>query len=155
MVNWDGKYSTADGLLYGDKPKMQELLFFEDRVKNEMLVHQKIHDLYKGFHHDANPMAKLGSIVAGLSSFMGEENVRDSTYREDTAIKLIAKMPVLAAIAFRTSVGLPIVGPNKNLGYIQNFLNMMFSDPMDPNFMMPKIFTDMMMKFFILFADNE
>lgn len=105
-------------LLYGDKPSAQELAYFDERVKNEMLVHQKIHDLYKGFHHDANPMAKLGSVIAGLSSFMGQENVRDSAYREDTAIKLIAKIPVLAAIAFRTSVGLPFVGPNKNIGYV-------------------------------------
>ena len=111
--------------------------------------------MFKGFHHDANPMAKLGSVVAGLSSFMGSENVRDSTYREDTAIKLIAKMPVLAAIAFRTSVGLPIVGPNKNIGFVENFLNMMFQDPMDPSFQIPSIFVDTMMKVFILYADNE
>lgn len=70
-------------ILYGDRPKPEELILFEERIKNEMLVHQKIHDLYKGFHHDANPMAKLGSVVAGLSSFMGVENVRDSAYRED------------------------------------------------------------------------
>lgn len=113
-------------ILYGDRPSPDELLLFENRIKNEMLVHQKIHDLYKGFHHDANPMAKLGSVVAGLSSFMGEEKLSDSKYREATAIKLIAKMPVLAAIAFRTSVGLPVVCPNKNLEFVENFLHMMF-----------------------------
>lgn len=128
---------------------------FDDRIKSEMLVHQKIHDMYKGFHHDANPMAKLGSVVAGLSCFMGHENVRDSSYREDTAIKLIAKMPVLAAIAFRTGVGLPIVGPNRNVSFVENFLNMMFQDPMDPYFQVPRIFVDTLEKFFILYMDNE
>lgn len=96
--------------------------------------------MYKGFHPEANPMAQLGSVVAGLSSFMGSENVRDSKYREETAIKLIAKMPVLAAIAFRNSVGLPIVGPNKNMSFEHNFLNMMFSDPMDSQGHIPVIF---------------
>lgn len=127
-------------LLYGDQPSLDELELFERRVKNEMLVHGKILDLYRGFHHDANPMAKLGSVVAGLSSFMGEEKLSDSVYREETAIKLIAKMPVLAAIAFRTSVGLPIVGPNKNIDFVENFLHMMFQDPMDKETKIPKIF---------------
>ena len=140
-------------LLYGDRPTKEELAHFEERVKKEMLVHQKIHDMYKGFHHDADPMAQLGSVVAGLSSFVGTENVRDSSYREDTAIKLIAKMPVLAAIAFRNSVGLPIVGPNKNLGFVHNFLHMMFQDPMDKNSYIPDIFVTMMMKIMIIYAD--
>lgn len=64
-------------------------------------------------------------------------------------------MPVLAAIAFRTSVGLPIVSPNKNIGFVQNFLTMMYQDPMDSNFQIPKIFIEMMTKVFILYADNE
>ena len=67
--------------------------------------------MYQAFHHDAHPMAMLVSVVAGLSSFMEQEQVDDASYREDTAYSLVAKMPVLAAIAFRTSVGLPIVGP--------------------------------------------
>ena len=140
-------------LLYGDRPKADELGQFEQRIKSEMLVHQKIHDMYKGFHPDANPMAQLGSVVAGLSSFMGSENVRDSAYREETAIKLIAKMPVLAAIAFRNSVGLPIVGPNKNLGFVHNFLHMMFQDPMDSHSQIPDIFITLMMKVMIIYAD--
>jgi citrate synthase len=64
-------------------------------------------------------------------------------------------LPVLAAIAFRTSAGLPIVYPQKRLSYIENFLNMMFKDPMDPDFRVPKLFVDVMDKIFILHADND
>jgi len=64
-------------------------------------------------------------------------------------------MPVIAAIAFRTSAGLPIVHPNKKLSYTENFLNMMFSDPMDPEFKVPKLFVNYMEKIFILHADND
>jgi citrate synthase len=77
-----------------------------------MHVHQKIHDFYKGFQHDAHPMSIMCSVVAGLSSFIhGSLDVSDLNQVELSAIKLIAKMPVLAAIAFRTSAGLPIVQP--------------------------------------------
>ena len=76
------------------------------------------------------------SVVVSLSSFLSTDldNVTDFEVREKTAIQLIAKMPVLAAIAYRTSVGLPIVPPSKKLSYVENFLNMMFSDPMDDKF---------------------
>lgn len=84
---------------------------------------------------------------------MGSENVRDSSYRENTAISLIAKMPVLAAIAFRNSVGLPIVGPSKNKSFVHNFLHMMFEDPMDKNSYIPDLFVNLMMKMMIIYAD--
>lgn len=67
------------------------------------------------------------SVIAGLSSFLHNTlDIKDSMQRELSALKLIAKMPVLAAIAFRTSAGLPIVLPERKLGYIENFLNMVF-----------------------------
>jgi citrate synthase len=64
-------------------------------------------------------------------------------------------MPVIAAISFRTSAGLPIVYPNKKYSYTENFLNMMFSDPMEPDFRIPKIFVDYFEKIFILHADMD
>jgi citrate synthase len=96
------------------------------------------------------------SVVAALSSFLHSSlDVQDNLQRELSAIKLIAKMPVLAAIAFRTSAGLPIVQPMRKLGYIENFLYMMFQDPMDPDFKVPKIFVDVLEKIFILHADCD
>jgi citrate synthase len=97
-------------LLYGKQPSDDELDEFENRIKDEMYVHQKILDFYKGFSHDAHPMSIMCSVVAALSSFIhGGLDIKDNIQRELSAIKLIAKMPVLAAISFRTSTGLPIV----------------------------------------------
>jgi len=143
-------------LLYGDLPTKQELTQFEDRIKDEMIVHEKLLDFYKGFTVNAHPMAILCSVVGALSSFIHNSlDVHDPVQRELSAIKLIAKMPVIAAISFRTSAGLPIVYPNRKLSYVENFLNMMFSDPMDHEFKVPKIFVDFFEKVFILHADND
>jgi citrate synthase len=143
-------------LLYGDLPTKAELTRFEDRIKDEMIVHEKLLDFYKGFTVNAHPMSILCSVVGALSSFIHNSlDVHDPVQRELSAIKLIAKMPVIAAISFRTSAGLPIVYPNRKLSYIENFLNMMFSDPMDHEFKVPKIFVDYFEKVFILHADND
>lgn len=114
-------------LLYGRKPIAEELKEFENRIKDEMYVHQKILDFYRGFQFNAHPMSIMCSVVAGLSSFIHNTlDIKDPLQREMSAIKLIGKMPVLAAIAFRTSAGLPIVMPQKNRSYVENFLYMMF-----------------------------
>lgn len=100
-----------------------------------MLVHEKIKDFYKGFSFNAHPMSIMCGVVGALSSFYHESSdIKDPRQRELSAIKLIAKMPTLTAIAFRTSKGLPIVYPDKRRSYTENFLYMMFSDPLDPDF---------------------
>ena len=143
-------------LLYGDMPTQEELKIFEERIKDEMIVHEKLLDFYKGFTVNAHPMAILCSVVGALSSFIHNTlDVHDPVQRELSAIKLIAKMPVIAAISFRTSAGLPIVYPNRKLSYIENFLHMMFSDPMDRQFIVPKLFVEYFEKIFILHADND
>lgn len=121
-----------------------------------MIVHEKLLDFYKGFTVDAHPMAIMCSVVGALSSFIHNTmDIKDPIQRELSAIKLIAKMPIIAAISFRTSAGLPIVYPNKKLSYTENFLYMMFADPMDPDFEIPKLFVDYFDKIFILHADND
>jgi len=121
-----------------------------------MYIHQKILDFYRGFQFDAHPMSIMVSVVAGLSSFLHNTlDIKDPIQRELSAIKLIAKMPALAAIAFRTHAGLPIVQPQKNLGYVENFLNMMFQDPMDSEFKLPQIMVQVMEKIFILHAECD
>jgi len=103
-----------------------------------MLVHEKVKDFYKGFSPNAHPMSIMCGIVGGLSSFYHETiDVTDPKTREQYAIKLIAQMPTLAAISFRTSKGLPIVYPDKTKSYTENFLHMMFADPTDPGFKIP------------------
>ena len=141
-------------LLYGRKPQAEELTEFENRIKDEMYIHQKILDFYRGFQFNAHPMSIMCSVVAGLSSFIHNTlDIKDPLQREMSAIKLIGKMPVLAAIAFRTSAGLPIVNPQRDRGYVENFLYMMFQDPMDKNFELPKILVEVMEKIFILHAE--
>ena len=121
-----------------------------------MIVHEKLLDFYKGFTVNAHPMAILCSVVGALSSFIHNTlDVKDQLQRELSAIKLIAKMPVIAAISFRTSAGLPIVYPNRKLSYIENFLHMMFADPMDKEFKVPTMFVEYFEKLFILHADND
>jgi citrate synthase len=143
-------------LLYGDLPNKKDLAAFEERIKDEMIIHEKLLDFYKGFTVNAHPMAILCSVVGALSSFIHNTlDIKDPVQRELSAIKLIAKMPVIAAISFRTSAGLPIVYPNRKLSYVENFLHMMFADPMDSEFKVPKIFVEYFEKIFILHADND
>ena len=98
-------------------------------------MHEKVKDFYKGFSPNAHPMSIMCGIVGGLSSFYHEHSdITNPKEREMAAIKLIAKMPTLAAISFRTSKGLPIVYPDRRRSYTENFLYMMFADPMDPDF---------------------
>lgn len=83
-------------------------------------------------------MAIMCGVVGALSSFFHDHlDIKDARTREIVAIKLIAKFPTLAAISFRTSQGLPVVSPNKSMGYTENFLNMLFCDPMDENYKVP------------------
>jgi citrate synthase len=125
---------------------------------DEMLVHEKIKDFYKGFNLNAHPMSIMCGVVGALSSFYEYETgdiVGDPKKRELCAIKLIAKMPTLTAIAFRTSKGLSLVHPNRKMSYSENFLNMMFADPLDPDFKIPPIMIEALDKILILHADHE
>jgi len=107
---------------------------------DEMLVHEKLKDFYKGFESNAHPMAIMCGVVGALSQFFDSNlDIKDPKQRENTCINLIAKFPTLAAISFRTSKGLPLVQPDKRLGYTENFLYMLFADPMDPNFRVPPV----------------
>lgn len=144
-------------LLYGDLPNKEQLRAFEGRVIDEMLVHERIKDFYKGYMPDAHPMAIMCGVVGALSQFFDPEHmdIKDPVHREQTAIKLIAKFPTLAAISFRTSKGLPLVQPDKRRGYTENFLYMLFADPMDPDFQIPPVMVEALDKILILHADHE
>lgn len=143
-------------LLHGELPSADQLIEFEDRVKSEMLVHEKIKDFYKGFEPNSHPMSIMCGVIGALSSFFHDNlDIKDPKSREIAAIKLIAKFPTLAAISFRTSKGLPIVYPNKKMGYTENFLHMLFADPSDEDFRVPKVMVEALDKILILHADHE
>ena len=143
-------------LLYGELPTHSELEEFEDRVKDEMLVHEKLKDFFKGFNPKAHPMAIMCSVIGALSSFAHDGlDIDDPKEREKVAIQLIAKFPTLAAFSFRTSIGLPIVYPRRDLSYIENFLYMMFWDPMDINARIEPVMIEALDKILLLYADHE
>ena len=101
-------------------------------------------------------MAIMCGVVGALSSFFhGHLDIKNARSREIVAIKLIAKFPTMAAISYRTSKGLPLVQPDKQKGYTENFLYMLFSDPMDQNYKVPEVMIEALDKILILHADHE
>lgn len=143
-------------LLYGELPSQQDKKSFDETMKSEMLVHEQLISFYKGFQTGAHPMAIMVGVVGALSAFMNEElDVKDPVQREINAIKLVAKMPMIAAIAYRTAMGLPIVYPKKKLTFTENFLYMMFADPMDPDYQVDEFLAKVLDKILVLHADHE
>jgi citrate synthase len=114
-------------LLKGELPKKEELAKFTDDVTHHTFVHENMKKILDGFHHDAHPMGILVSTVAALSTFYPEaKNIHDPENRWLQTVRLLAKMPTLAAWAYRHSLGLPYVHPDNELNYVQNFLHMMY-----------------------------
>ncbi|EGR27584.1 hypothetical protein IMG5_193840 [Ichthyophthirius multifiliis] len=143
-------------MIYGQLPCKKEKEAFEELVVSEMVVHKKIQDFYQGFQADAHPMAIMLGVVGALSAFMYQEfNVNDSRDREHIAIKVIAKIPTLAAYAFRTASGLPLIQPKKKYNYVQNFLYMMLANPMDEEFQIDEVIVQAIDKILLLHADHE
>ena len=121
-----------------------------------MLIHEKLVSFYSGFNYDAHPMAIMCGVVGALSAFYhGEINIQDPRERESIAIKMIAKMPTIAAYAYRTSIGLPIVHPKQKYSYMENFLYMMFANPMEDEFHIDPRIISAMEVIFITHADHE
>jgi citrate synthase len=143
-------------LLYGELPSKEDKRIFNNVLKAEMVVHEQLIHFYKGFQTGAHPMAIMVGVVGALSAFMNDGlDVRDPVQREMTAIKMVAKMAMIAAIAYRTAMGLPIVYPKKKLSYTENFLYMMFADPMDPDYQVDEFLANVLDKILVLHADHE
>ena len=113
--------------LYGHLPSQQEYDDWVYQITHHTYVHENIKEFIDGFRHDANPMGMLLASVGALSTFYPEAmDVNDKHQRHVSAVRLIAKMPTLAAFAYRHSMGLPYVYPDNDLSYAGNFLSMMF-----------------------------
>src|SRR2546430_14613897 len=114
-------------LLHGELPSAAELDAWVLEITHHTFIHENIKKFIDGFHHDAHPMGVLVSTVAALSTFYPEaKQIQDEASRHIQIIRLIAKVPTLAAFAHRHSVGLPYAYPDNDLSYAGNFLNMMF-----------------------------
>ena len=141
-------------LLYGELPTKAALAKFENTVTDEMCIHENMIRFYDCFEKDSHPMAIMVGMVGAMSAFnKSTEYILDEKERQVNAVRLISKMPMIAALAFRTSKGLPIVYPKKKYGYIENLLRMMFKDRMDKWKCDEKIIK-LIEKIFILHADH-
>ena len=146
---------TAYLLNYGDLPNPGQKEWFEHTINRHTMVHEQLHFLYRGFPRRAHPMAIMVGAVASLSAFYHDSlNIHDPAERELAMMRMIAKMPTLAAMAYKYSVGQPFMYPQNELGFAENFLHMMFATPCEQYKVNPVI-ADAMEKIFILHADHE
>ncbi|AUM11269.1 citrate synthase [Ketobacter alkanivorans] len=142
-------------LLYGELPSAAEKLQFENTINNHTMVHEQLRNFYQGFRRDAHPMAIMCGVVGALSAFYHDSlEISDERHREIAAFRLIAKMPTLAAMCYKYSLGQPFMYPKNELSYSENFLQMMFGNPCEEYVVNP-IVAKAMDKIFILHADHE
>ncbi|MBS9780185.1 MAG: citrate (Si)-synthase [Moraxellaceae bacterium] len=143
-------------LLYGDLPNKEQKEEFYNVITRHTAVHDQLGKFFQGFRRDAHPMAIMVGVVGALSAFYHDDfDVSDPKHREITAIRLIAKMPTLAAMSYKYSVGQPFMYPRNDFSYAENFLYMMFATPADPDYKVDPILVKAMDKIFTLHADHE
>ena len=155
LANKSEYLEVAYLLLNQNLPNQAQYQDFCQKIKDQMLVHEQLTILYRGFPRKAHPMAIMVGAVASLSAFY-HETVDTATPqgRMDVAYKIIAKMPTLAAMAYKYSIGEPIIYPKHELGFAENFLHMLFANPAH-NLHISPIIAKAMEMIFILHADHE
>ena len=110
-------------LIEGELPALNELTHFEAELKRHWMVHEKMMQFFQGFRSDAHPMAVMVGVVGALSAFYPDSaDIRDAAQRRVSAIRLIAKLPTIAAIAYKTCIGQPYIYPCDSLPFAANFL---------------------------------
>ena len=142
-------------LIKGELPNKDQFNEFSNAIKNHTMVHEQIRSFYNGFRRGSHPMAMMLGVAGALSAFYADSaNVNDPKEREISSRRMIAKIPTLAAMAYKYSIGQPFVYPDNELSYCENFLNMCFSVPAQ-KYKVNKIIADALEKIFILHADHE
>ncbi|MCP5085592.1 MAG: citrate (Si)-synthase [Rhodobacteraceae bacterium] len=142
-------------LLYGELPSADQLEHFENRVTMHTMLHEQMMNFFRGFRRDAHPMAIMTGVVGALSAFYHDSlDISDPWQREVASIRMIAKLPTIAAYAFKYSVGQPFVYPRNDLDYASNFLRMCFAVPAEDYEVNP-ILSRAMDRIFTLHADHE
>jgi citrate synthase len=142
-------------LLYGELPDAVTLEKFEKLVTNHTMIHEQMHNFFRGFRRDAHPMATMVGVVGAMSAFYHDStDINDEHQREVASIRLVAKMPTIAAMAYKYSVGQPFVYPRNDLDYASNFLHMCFSVPAE-EYVPDPILAKAMDRIFTLHADHE
>ncbi|MGH8468579.1 MAG: citrate synthase [Gammaproteobacteria bacterium] len=142
-------------LLHGELPNVSQKTGFEAIITYHTMLHEQVLAFYRGFRRDAHPMAVMVGVVGALSAFYHDStDITDSEQRKIATHRLIAKMPTIAAMAYKYSIGQPFVYPRNDLRYADNFLHMMFSVPCETYKLSP-VMARAMNRIFILHADHE
>jgi citrate synthase len=142
-------------LLRGELPGKEDSAAWADEITQHTFVHENIKKFIDGFHHDAHPMGILVSTIAALSTFyLGAKAINDTDLRHQQVVRLIAKMPTLAAFAYRHAMGLPYAYPDDELSYTGNFLNMMWRMT-EPRYHPDPVLSHALDVLFTLHADHE
>jgi citrate synthase len=142
-------------LLYGELPTKAQKEDFDNRVTRHTMVHEQMARFFQGFRRDAHPMAVMVASVGALAAFYNDStDISDPTQRMIASMRMIAKIPTLAAMAFKYNVGQPFVYPKNSLGFAANFLNMCFAVPCEDYHINP-VLAEALDKIFILHADHE
>ncbi|MEJ6721093.1 citrate synthase [Ilumatobacter sp.] len=143
-------------LLHGELPTQPELDAWVQDVRHHTFIHENMRKRFtEGFHYDAHPMGMLMSAIAGLSTYYPEaKDILDADTRHRQIVRLIAKTPTLAALAYRASIGMPFVYPDNDLSYPENFLSMMWRIA-EPQYRPDPVLTKALDVLLILHADHE
>ncbi len=142
-------------LLYGELPAPEAFDKFRRRVTTHTMVHEQMSRFYTGFRRDAHPMAVMVGVVGALSAFYHDSiDIRDPKQRDTASLRLIAKMPTIAAMAYKYSIGQPFIYPRNDLDYAANFLHMCFAVPCE-EYKGDPVLSRAMDRIFVLHADHE
>ena len=142
-------------LLYAELPTAAQLADFRGRVTRHTMVHEQMHYFFRGFRRDSHPMATMVGVVGAMSAFYHDSlDINDPWQREVAAIRMIAKLPTIAAMAYKYSIGQPFVYPKNSLDYAGNFLHMCFSVPAE-DYVVDPILSKALDRIMMLHADHE
>ncbi len=142
-------------LLYGELPTAEEKAKFSYDISHHTMVHDQITNFFRGFRRDAHPMAVMCGVVGALSAFYHDSlDIEDPWHRKVASYRLIAKMPTIAAWAYKYTIGQPFVYPRNDMGYAENFLHMCFSTPAE-EYKVDPVVAKTLDLIFTLHADHE
>ena len=142
-------------LLYGDLPTLEQQSKFEHDITYHTMLHEQLNTFYRGFRRDSHPMAIMCGVVGALSAFYHDSlDISDPRHRMVASYRMIAKIPTIAAQAYKYSIGQPFVYPRNDLKYSENFLYMMFAHPAE-DYQANPILARAMDRILILHADHE
>ena len=142
-------------LLYGELPSAAQQSDFEARITRHTMVHEQMHNFFRGFRRDSHPMATMVGVVGAMSAFYHDSlDINDPWQREVAAIRMVAKLPTIAAMAYQYSVGQPFVYPKNALSYAGNFLHMCFAVPAE-DYVVNPVLEKAMDRIMMLHADHE